>query len=643
MTRRTATFGAWDSPLTPAQMVAQGRRYGYASLVDGGGAVWCEQRPDEGGRVVVMRRERDGAARDLIPPGFNARSRVHEYGGRPFALDGDAVWFTNFADQRLYRADAAGARAVSTGDGWRFGEPVIDARRGRIVAVGERHAPGGKHPENGLVAVDARTGEVAWLLRGHDFVASPTLSPDGRRLAFVAWEHPTMPWDAAALYVAGVRDDGGLDPPVHIAGAEGASVNGLRWRDDAALLFALEVDDRWQPHAWEGGAVRRVADVPGELGVPAWTLQAPTFALGSRDELVGVSQRDGESLLVSIDLRDGSVTALRDDLPHVGAVDARGDEVLLVLGYNTMGSALLLVDRARRVEAVIAGAPCEGRRPEALTFPTEGGAVAHGFLHLPDSEAFEAEPGALPPLIVTAHGGPTGAASPLPTPAIRFWTTRGFALLDVSYRGSTGFGRAYRDALRGRWGVADVADCVAGARWLVGCGRARGDGLFIRGGSAGGYTVLQALCDHDLFAGGACHYGISDPRTLIAETHKFESRYDAFLFGEGEALEAAMRERTPLDHPERIGVPVVFFQGLEDLAVPPSQTRRIHEALRARGIASEFYGYEGEQHGFRKAETIADVYSKELAFFQRLLRAPAVHAEESPGTTAALSATRAGP
>jgi hypothetical protein len=475
MTRRTAPFGTWDSPLTPAQMVAQGWRYGYASLVDDG-AVWCEQRPDEGGRVVVMRRGRDGAARDLIPPGFNARTRVHEYGGRPFALDGDAVWFTNFADQRLYRADAQGARAVSTGDGWRFAEPVIDVRRGRIVAVGERHAPGGRHPENGLVAVDARTGEVAWLLRGHDFIASPTLSPDGRRLAFVAWEHPTMPWDAAALYVADVRDDGGLDAPVHLAGADGASVNGLLWRDDAALLFALEVDDRWQPHAWEGGAVRRVADVPGELGVPLWTLQAPAFALASRDELVGVSQRDGESLLVSIDLRDGSVTVLRDDLPHVGAVDARGDDVLLVQGYDTAGSALLRVDRARGVEAVIAGAPCEGRRPEALTFPTEGGAVAHGFLHLPDSEDFEAEPGALPPLIVTAHGGPTGAASPLPTPAIRFWTTRGFALLDVSYRGSTGFGRAYRDALRGRWGVADVADCVAGARWLVQRGRARGDG-----------------------------------------------------------------------------------------------------------------------------------------------------------------------
>ncbi len=621
MSQKVAPYGTWDSPLTPAQLVTQARRYNSVTLADDGDAVVCELRPDEGGRVVVVRRGRDGAARDLIPEGFNARTRVHEYGGRPYALDGDGVYFTNFTDQRLYRADAAGAKAVSTGEGWRFAEPLIDARRARLVAVGERHGPGGGHPENGVVTVDLRSGEVAWLVRGHDFVASPTLSPDGRRLAFLAWEHPTMPWDAAALYLVDLRDDGGVEAPLRLAGGVDGSVSGVAWRDASTVIFSAEVDDRWQPHAWCDGVTRRVADVPGEFGAPLWTLGSPTFALASRDELVGISQRQGESLLVSIDLRGGAVTVLRDDVPHLSELDARGDDVVALTGFAMGAPAVIRVDRARGVDAVVAGALPSGRRPESVRFPSSDGVEVQGFLHLPDSDAFVGEPDTLPPLLVTAHGGPTGAASPLPVPMIRFWTTRGFALLDVNYRGSVGFGRAWRTALRGRWGEVDVTDCVAGARGLVAQGRVRGDALFIRGASAGGYTVLQALCDHDVFCGGACLYGISDPRTLIGETHKFESQYQVFLFGEGDALEAALRDRTPLDHPERIGVPMVFFQGLEDLAVPPSQTRRIHDALLARGVESEFHGYEGEQHGFRKAATMIDVLTRELAFYQRHLGA----------------------
>jgi dipeptidyl aminopeptidase/acylaminoacyl peptidase len=616
---RIAAPGTWDSSLAPADMVAQGRRYGFAAFSADDGVSWCEQRPAEGGRVVVVAQGGDGARRELQPAGANARTRVHEYGGRSHLLDGDALWYTDFDDQRIHRADAAGDRAVSRGEGWRFAEMSMDRERGRIIAVGERHAPGEPYPENGVVAVALDDGAVTWLVRGHDFVASPRLSPDGRRLAFIAWEHPSMAWDAAALYVAEVRDDGALGPARRVAGGPDGSVNGALWRDDATLVFALEVDDRWQPHAWCDGAVRRLADVPGELGGPAWTLGTACFALASPDELVCVVQRDGLSVVVSVDLRDGAVSVLREDLPHVGHVDARGDAVLLVLGYNTMGPAVLHWDRASGVDALVVGALPDGRAPEAVRFATTDGAAAHGFLHLPDNDEFAAPQGALPPLMVTAHGGPTGAASPLPGSAIRFWTTRGFAVLDVNYRGSTGFGRAYREALRGRAGEVDVADCVAGARSLVDAGRVRGDALFIRGGSAGGYTVLQALCDHDVFRGGACHYGISDPRSLLAETHKLESRYGEFLYGSGAGAEAAIAARTPLDHPERITAPVVFFHGLEDLAVPPSQARRLHDALAARGIASELHVYEGEQHGFRQSATIVDVFTRELAFFQRLL------------------------
>lgn len=614
-----APYGHWRSPLTPSAMVQGVRRYGFARLGPSGGVTWCEQRPDEGGRTVLRQRGRDGETRSVTPDGFNARTRVHEYGGLPYGVDGDTVWAARFSDQRLVHLVEGDARVVSTGDGWRFAEPSRDPLRARVIAVGERHTPGVKHPENGLVAVDIATGDVSWLLRGHDFVAAPRLSPDGRRLAFLAWEHPHMAWDAAALYVAAVRDDGALDAPVHVAGDATASVNDVLWRDDDTLLFSYESDGRWQPHAWNGRAVTQIATLPGEVGGPLWQVGTRAMALTSPDELVCTSWRAGRSALMAVDLRRGAVTVLREDLPHVGDLDARDGVVVMVLGSN----AVLRLDRATGALDVIAGARPEGNAPEAVTFSTDGGAVAHGFFHAPDNPAFTGVPGTLPPLVVTAHGGPTAAASPLPSPAIRFWTTRGFAVLDVNYRGSTGFGRAFRDALRGRWGVDDVTDCVRGAAHLVAQGRVRGDALFIHGASAGGYTVLQALCDHDVFRAGACHFGISDPRSLMAETHKLESRYDDFLFGTGDVREAALCERTPLDHPERISAPVIFFQGLEDLAVPPAQTARIHASLQARGLASEYRAYEGEQHGFRRADTLEDVWTRELAFFLRAMALPA--------------------
>ncbi len=614
----TAPYGAWDSPITPDAMVALGRRYGYPEFDCRGAPVWLESRPDEGGRSVVCRRRDDGSVEELTPRGFDARSRVHEYGGRPFVLDGDALWCADFADQRLARIEGARVTLRSTGEGWRFVDALVDARRDRIVAVAERHTGAAREAQNGLAAIDRATGEVRWLVEGFDFVMAPALSPDGARLAFVAWNHPHMSWDAAALWVCDVADDGALTAPARVAGGPDGSVNQLLWRDARTLLFTLEVDDRWQLHAWDGASVRRIGDVPGELGAPMWNLGTRALALASPDVALCVSHREGVSRVVRVELDTGAHAVVFDAIPHVGALAVSGGDVLMVPGYNAIGPAVLRLDAGGRLEALAGEVPA-GPWPEAVAFPTEDGAVAWAFLHAPACEGFAAPEGTLPPLLVTAHGGPTGCASPLPTAAVRFWTSRGFALLDVNYRGSTGFGRAYREALRGRWGVLDVADCVAGARHLTAAGRVRGDAMFIRGASAGGYTVLQALCDHDVFRGAACHFGVSDPRALMAETHKFESRYDAFLYGEGEAFERAMRERTPLHHPERIRAPVIFFQGAEDLAVLPAQTTRIHEALRARGLPSECYVYEGEQHGFRRADTLRDVYTREAAFYRRLL------------------------
>ena len=618
-----APYGSWTSSLTPTAMATHGRRYGYPGFDARGAPSWCEQRPDEGGRVAVCRRRADGAVEDLTPTNFNARSRVHEYGGRPYVFDGEALWCAGFEDQRLARIEDGVVTLRSAGEGWRFAEPVVDARRDRIVAVAERHAPDERYPQNGVASVDRATGEVRWLVAGHDFVMSPSLSPDGARLAYIAWEHPHMSWDAAALYVAELDADGAVKTPARIAGGLDGSVSELVWRSDGALVFTLETDDRWQPHVWDGAHVRRVADVAGECGAPMWNVGTRTIGLRASGALVCVANLGGMSVVQEIDLDDGAVRAVSSAIAHVGALAVEGDEALCVVGPNMMGPAVVQM-RADGAFSLLAGVIPEGPRPQALRFSVGDGAFAHGFLHGPYSATFAAPAGELPPLLVTAHGGPTGCASPLPSPAILFWTSRGFAVLDVNYRGSSGFGRAYRQSLRGLWGERDVSDCVAGARHLVDAGRVRRDALFIRGASAGGYTVLQALCDHDVFRGGACFYGVSDPRTLTAETHKLESRYAAFLFGEGDDFERAMATRTPLDHLERIRAPVIFFQGTEDLAVLPSQTVKIHAALEARGLASECHLYDGEQHGFRRAETIRDVLTREAAFYLRQLGAPAV-------------------
>lgn len=614
----TAPFGTWTSPLTPESMAQHGRRYGYPGFDTHGAPSWCEQRPDEGGRVVVCRRRADGALEDLTPAGFNARSRVYEYGGHPYVFDGDALWCAGFDDQRLARIENGVVTRRSTGEGWRFAEPLVDARRDRIIAVAERHTPEARHPQNGIAAVDRTTGAVRWLVEGHDFVMSPSLSPDGSRLAFIAWEHPHMSWDAAALFVADLEADGAVRSPVRVAGGLDGSVSELVWRRDGALVFTLEADDRWQPHVWDGVAVRRAAEVAGECGAPTWNVGTRTIGLRASGSLVCVANLSGVSSLFEVDLDGGHVRLVSTAIAHVGAVAIGGDETLCAVGFNTMGPAIVRLRTNGDIE-VLAGTMPEGPTPEAIRFAVGDGLFAHAFLHAPHNPDFVAPEGTLPPLLVTAHGGPTGCASALPSPAILFWTSRGFAVLDVNYRGSSGFGRAYRQSLRGLWGVLDVSDCVAAARHLVDTGRVRGDALFIRGASAGGYTVLQALCDHDVFRGGACLYGVSDPRTLTAETHKLESRYAAFLFGEGDDFERAMETRTPLDHPERIRAPVIFFQGTEDLAVLPSQTVKIHEALEARGLASECHLYAGEQHGFRKAETIRDVLTREATFYRRLI------------------------
>jgi dienelactone hydrolase len=617
-------FGAWESPVTPELMAKGGVRLAFPDVCDDGALAWIETRPSESGRAVPVR-----SSGIEVPAPRTARSRVHEYGGRPHLVVGKTTWFVDGADGRLYRHEGGEPVAVGDPSGFRLADLVLHPTHPhRAVAIGERKRDG-QEPENLLVSLSLETGEVKPLASGHAFYAAPAISPDGKQLGFLAWNHPFMAWDAATLYVADLADDLTLGPARAICGDSNGAAFQPTWSPSGTLYFALEAGERWSLHRLEHDRVTLVADAGVELGAPLWNLGTRLFGFVDDHTVIGTGLWDGRSRVVRIDVDTRAVTTLSTAFPHVGELAtnprATPPKALFLCGWAGGGTRLVEMDATTGATRVVRNTlegvlePAFVSEPEAISYPTSGGATAHGNFYAPRSARFSGPSGALPPLVVTVHGGPTGCANTELLLAIQFWTTRGFAVLDVNYRGSTGFGRSYREALRGRWGEVDVDDCVAGVRHLASEERIDADRAIIRGASAGGYTVLQALCDHDVFRAGACLYGPSDPSSFVHETHKFEKHYDAFLFGTGDAYQRALVERAPIRKVDRIRAPVIFFQGLEDPAVVPAQTERVHRALADRGVETEYHGIAGEQHGFRKAETIALVWAKELAFYRRVL------------------------
>ncbi len=631
-----ARCGSWTSPLSAALVASSVRRLTFPSLADDGYAYFLEGRPDDGGRNVVCRRRADdpGAAiEDVTPPPFNVRSRVHEYGGLPYLVHRGEVSFVNLADQRLYRVLPGQApRALSPPPAgpdaatWRFADLSIDARRGRLLAVGERHARDGSEPKNCVVAVDLGDGRVDVLVQGADFYASPTLSPDATTLAWLSWSHPHMPWDAAALFVADLDADGRPGGERHVAGDQRASVCQPAFHADGTLYFVFEPEGFWNLHRWSDGRVEPILSsvIPMEFAAPLWGLGTSTWGFSGTDEIVFAGTRDGTWQIGRIDLDGPTLAMLPAPLCAVGHLSARHGRAILTEGRPDRSTAVSLMDPASGATEIVRATspplldPSYVSRPEAISFPTTAGDTAHAFFYPPRHPDFAPAPGERPPLIVMAHGGPTGATVASLNLAVQFWTTRGFAVADVNYRGSSGYGRAYRDRLYGQWGVFDVDDCVAVTKFLVAGGRVDGRRLAIRGGSAGGYTTLAALAFRDTFAAGASYYGVSDIEALRRDTHKFESHYDQKLIGPYPARRDLYLARSPIHFADRLRCPVIFFQGLEDKVVPPSQAEAMVVALRRNGIVAEYLAFAGEEHGFRKADTVARCLTAELAFYCRV-------------------------
>ncbi len=625
MNARPVPCGTWRSTLS-AQRLAEGSlRLGDVRGV-GDDVLWVEGRPAEGGRSVLMRAGSGGVAQELLPAPWSARTRVHEYGGGAYAVHAGVVWFSNFADQRVWRlepdAEDAEPRPVTPDDGRRYADAEVDAVRGRLVAVCEDPRRNGE-PENGLVSIPFDGGEPVRLVGGHDFFASPRLSPDGSTLAWLAWDHPDMPWDGAVLYVARVAPDGTLGEARAVTGGDGVAVFQPSWAADGALWFVADEDGWWNLRRHRDGRCERPLVRDAEFGLPHWIFRMSTYAHLDDGRVAAAYCEAGRWSLGVLD-PDAAAGARfeRFELPYtvVSDVVAVRGGLAFSAGSPTQPSSLVRLDPADgKTHLLRAGGedldPTTVSVPEAIAFATAGGETAYGFFHPPRNPDFRVPDGEKPPLLVKIHGGPTGAASTLLDPRIQFWTTRGVAVLDVNYRGSTGFGRAYRERLRGAWGVADREDCEHGARYLAAEGRVDAARMAITGGSAGGYTALCALVFGDTFAAGASHYGVADLEALARDTHKFESRYLDGLVGPYPQERARYRERSPIHAAEALARPVIFFQGLDDPIVPPAQSEAMVAVLRRKGLPVAYLPFEGESHGFRRAETLIRALEAELAFY----------------------------
>lgn len=618
-----APYGSWKSPITSELVAAASVRFDDVQL-DGDDLYWSEMRPSEGGRYAVVRRHANGRTEDVTRAPFNARTRVHEYGGAAWLVGDGAIFAASYADQRLYRIRPGNEPEPLTAAGdRRYADAVLDRRRNRLICVREDHTGGGE-AVNELVAVDLSSGAVTVLVSGADFYSNARLAPNGDRLAWLSWNHPNMPWDGTDLWIGELEADGSVGFRERVAGGPSESIFQPEWSPDGVLHFVSDRSGWWNLYRWRSGGAQPLHPRKAEFGRPFWQFGATTYGFASPTRIVCCYHQTDGWHLATLETSNGQLSPIETPYTDIAKLRVAGDRVLMLAGSPTQDSVLVEVDASTGGSQVLRRAsdlrvnPTYFSIAQPIEFPTEHGLTAHAFYYAPRNPDFTPPSGERPPLLVKSHGGPTGATSSTLSPTIQFWTSRGFAVVDVNYGGSTGYGRAYRERLNGQWGVVDVDDCVNAARFLAKRGDVDGDRLCIDGGSAGGYTTLAALAFRDAFKAGASYYGLSELELFVHDTHKYESRYLERLIGPYPAARDLYVERSPIHHVDRLSAPCVFFQGLEDKIVPPNQAELMVDGLRKKGIPVAYVGFEGEQHGFRRAENIKRSLDVELSFFGRV-------------------------
>jgi dipeptidyl aminopeptidase/acylaminoacyl peptidase len=623
---RVVPYGSWKSPITSGLIASGTIGLGQIAL-DREYAYWVEMRPQEDGRNVIVRHEFRGQSADMFPLPFNARTQVHEYGGGDFAVIDGEVYFSNYADQRLYRLKTGTPpHAITPIADFRYADGTIDPRRGRMVCVREDHTVAGREAINTLVSLRLEGSDSAdVLVSGNDFYSSPRLSPDGSLLAWLTWDHPNMPWDGTELWVGELKEDGSLGQAERLAGGTDESIFQPEWSPDGVLHFISDRTGWWNIYRWHDERVEPLCVLEAECGTPQWIFGMSTYAFESKGRVICAYTERGIWRLASLNVETGELGMIGGHYTEISNVRAAPGRVVFAGGSPTEPMSIIHLDLTKGWFDVIRRSSDvtidEGYLsiPKTIEFPTERGLTAHAFFYPPRNRDFVAPADERPPLLVKSHGGPTSATSTTLSLGIQYWTSRGIAVLDVNYGGSTGYGRAYRKRLDGQWGIVDVDDCMNDARYLVHRGEVDGNRLAIRGGSAGGYTTLCALTFRCAFRVGASYYGVSDLEALAKETHKFESRYLDRLIGPYPEKLDLYRERSPINFTSRLSCPVILFQGLEDKVVPPNQAELMVEGLRDKGLPVAYVPFEGEQHGFRRAENVKRALDAELYFYSRIL------------------------
>ncbi|NER02570.1 MAG: S9 family peptidase [Okeania sp. SIO3C4] len=636
--KEIAPYGSWKSPIT-ADLIVAGT-IGLSSIaIDGEDVYWIEGRPSEGGRNVIVRHTPDGQTTNITPPPFNVRTRVHEYGGGAFLVTDGTIYFSNFADQRLYRQTPDAAPQPLTPEvNCRYADAVMDKQRDRLICIQEDHTKGGE-AINRIVSINIKNeADIQILVKGNDFYASPRLSPDGQRLCWISWNHPNMPWDGTELWVAKINANGLLGDTQLVAGGKEESIFQPEWSPEGILYFVSDRSKWWNIYRVSGTEMVNIEPLyplNAEFGMPQWVFGMSTYGLTAANKIICTFTQNGTWHLATLNTTKKHLQQIEIPYTSIGSLKVKGERVYFLGSSPTKPTEIVQINLSTgAIDILKCSTDLEINSgylsiPQSIEFPTENGNTAYGLFYPPTNQDYTEITSEKPPLLVKSHGGPTAATSSSLSLKIQYWTSRGFALLDVNYGGSTGYGREYQQRLKNNWGIVDVDDCVNGAEYLAKRGLVDGNRMAISGGSAGGYTTLCALTFKDVFKAGASYYGVSDLEALATDTHKFESRYLDGLIGPYPEEKDLYQKRSPINFTELLSCPVIFFQGLEDKIVPPNQAEMMLEALKQKGLPVAYVAFPEEQHGFRRSENIKRALDGEFYFYSRVFGfTPADNLEE---------------
>jgi dipeptidyl aminopeptidase/acylaminoacyl peptidase len=615
-------YGSWKSPISAKSLVQNSLRLGQIQISNDL-IYWTEGRPAEKGRTALMAWS-GVETHQTTPAEYDVRTRAHEYGGGAFLADGDGVFFINNVDQQIYQLRENDApRQITRNPEYRFADIIKDEQRGILYAVGENHGDP-KNILNSLLKISISTGELQVIAHGHDFYSNPQLNPDGDQLLFLTWDHPNMPWDGSQLHLANLDKDGNITRIVGILGGIDESIFQPCWDPDGSFYFVSDRTGWWNIYRYANAQTRPVLEKHAEFGLPQWVFGMSTYAVLKSGDLIAVYTDMSGAHLIRIDVKGGTYSNLETPYSTIDQVRGINNRIAFLGSTDSQSVELVTIDLdkdslvclRKSTETKIKESYIS--KPEHISFETAPGELTHAWFYPPHNPDYEAPRGDRPPLIVLGHGGPTGHSSSAFNLGVQYWTSRGFAIVDVNYSGSTGYGRSYRERLKGSWGIRDVHDCASAAQYLADLGRVDRERLIIKGGSAGGYTTLAALTFLNVFKAGASYYGIGDLTILAEDTHKFESRYLDGLIGPYPDEKQLYIERSPLNFADQLDCPVIFLQGLEDPVVPPNQAVRMVAALKRNGIPVAYLPFPGESHGFRQSSTLIKAIESEFYFYSRI-------------------------